>query len=184
VLTLAQQIIEPVEPVMFYCFAALVCLSAIGVLVSQQIVRQALWLLGTLVGVAALYFLMYAELMAAVQLIVYAGGTLILIVFGIMLTTKNPFARIEVSKAELVTGIAAGAITVGILIAVFAQWAIPTAPVAEVAAIQQYSVAAIGRVLLSKYLIPFEVAGVLLLIVMIAAAYMAKGRRGAMDERS
>ena len=72
--------------------------------ISRNIVRTAVCLLFTLVGVAGLYFLLSAEFLAAVQLVVYAGGTLILIVFGVMLTSKSPFSRFEPKLVEIVIG--------------------------------------------------------------------------------
>src|SRR3954467_9245396 len=87
---------------LFYIFAAMSVLSAIGVVVSRNIVRTAVCLLFTLVGVAGLYFLLNAEFLAAVQLVVYAGGTLILIIFGVMLTSKSPFSRFEPKLIEVI----------------------------------------------------------------------------------
>ena len=78
---------------LFYLFALMSAASAIGVVASRNIVRTAVFLLFTLTGVAGLYFLLNAEFLAAVQLVVYAGGTLILIVFGVMLTSKSPFSK-------------------------------------------------------------------------------------------
>ena len=83
--------LAPVAPVLFYVFALLVAGSAWAVVLSQNLVRMAVYLLMTLAGAAGLYFMLDAEFLAAVQLIVYAGGTLILIIFGVMLTSKNPF---------------------------------------------------------------------------------------------
>src|SRR3954467_136695 len=80
---------------LFYIFALMSGAAAIGVVLSRNIVRTAVCLLFTLVGVAGLYFLLNAEFLAAVQLVVYAGGTLILIIFGVMLTSKSPFSRFE-----------------------------------------------------------------------------------------
>ena len=87
---------------LFYLFAAMAVVSAIGVVVSRNIVRTAVCLLFTLLGVAGLYFLLHAEFLAAVQLVVYAGGTLILIIFGVMLTSKSPFSRFGPSRIEVV----------------------------------------------------------------------------------
>lgn len=174
--TLAQADPAVIEAALFYPFAGLTCLCALMVLLSRQIVRMALWLLGTLVAVAALYFLIEAELIAAIQLIVYAGGTLILIVFGIMLTTNDPFARMDVSKGEMAVGALLGFVTIGLLGLTIANWTGPIFPAEAVLAVEDYPVSTFGKMLLSKYLIAFETAGVLLLIVMIAAAYMAKGR--------
>src|SRR5437763_11675817 len=88
--------------VLFYLFAVMSAASAIGVVLSRNIVRTAVCLLFTLIGVAGLYFLLSAEFLAAVQLVVYAGGTLILIIFGVMLTSKSPFSRFEPKLPEII----------------------------------------------------------------------------------
>src|SRR5438046_4865998 len=81
--------------VLFYLFAIMAGGSAIMVAVTRNIVRMAVALLFTLAGVAGLYFLLSAEFLAAVQLVVYAGGTLILIIFVVMLTSTSPLSRFE-----------------------------------------------------------------------------------------
>src|SRR5437762_8386966 len=95
---------------LFYLFALMSAVSAIGVVLSRNIVRTAVCLLFTLVGVAGLYFLLSAEFLAAVQLVVYAGGTLILIIFGVMLTSKSPFSRFEPKLGEIILSLAIGAV--------------------------------------------------------------------------
>src|SRR5689334_19029590 len=114
-ITNAQQA-DWVSAVLFYVFGLMSAISAIGVVISRNIVRTAVCLLFTLVGVAGLYFLLNAEFLAAVQLVVYAGGTLILIVFGVMLTSKSPFSRFEPKLVEVVIAVAAGAILLAALI--------------------------------------------------------------------
>lgn len=156
----------------FYIFAALVLGSAIGVVVSKNIVRCAVCLLGTLGGVACLYFLLDANLIAAIQLIVYAGGTLILIVFGVMLTTQSPWVGFKPSRGQIVAAsLVALLLAVGIItLTTTADWnASATAPLTA-----SPKVAEAGNLLLTTYLAPFEVASVLLLVVMIGAAYLAR----------
>src|SRR6266581_6673624 len=102
---LAQSEALTVNAVLFWVFAAMAGASALGVVVSKNIVRMAVFLLFTLAGVAGLYFLLSAEFLAAVQLVVYAGGTLILIIFGVMLTSKSPFSRFEPKLAEVIIAI-------------------------------------------------------------------------------
>src|SRR3954471_22346035 len=97
----AQQA-DAISAVLFYVFAGMSAISAITLVISRNIVRTAVCLLFTLIGVAGLYFLLNAEFLAAVQLVVYAGGTLILIVFGVMLTSKSPFSRFEPKLAEVI----------------------------------------------------------------------------------
>jgi NADH-quinone oxidoreductase subunit J len=160
--------------VLFYLFAALAAGSALCVVASRNIVRTAVALLFTLAGVAGLYVLLSAEFLAAVQLVVYAGGTLILIVFGIMLTSKSPFSRFEPKLGEVVLAVSIGAVllfalVMGISKTRFASDALDTGV--------NYPIAQLGQVLLGDYLVPFEVISVLLLAVMIGAAYLAKHRR-------
>src|ERR1700753_653381 len=98
------------DDLLFYFFAAITAASAIGVVASRNIVRTAVCLLFTLIGVAGLYFLLSAEFLAAVQLVVYAGGTLILIIFGVMLTSKSPFSRFEPKIGEVVVALSVATI--------------------------------------------------------------------------
>src|SRR4051794_34430267 len=106
----ALQQSDVTSAVLFYFFAIMSAASALGVVLSRNIVRTAVCLLFTLVGVAGLYFLLNAEFLAAVQLVVYAGGTLILIIFGVMLTSKSPFSRFEPKTVEVVIAISVASI--------------------------------------------------------------------------
>jgi len=160
------------EAVVFYIFGGLMVVSSLAIVVSRSIVRSAVWLLGTLVSAGVLYFLLSANFLGAIQLIVYAGGILILIVFGVMLTAKSPYVRFNARPREIVitalVGVILFAALSGLMLAT--DWpAIPdAAPAREV-----QPVADIGRSLLTEYLIPFELVSVLLLAVMIGAAYLA-----------
>src|SRR2546421_9980731 len=101
---------------LFYLFASMAGASALAVVISRNIVRMAVALLFTLTGVAGLYFLLNAEFLAAVQLVVYAGGTLILIIFGVMLTSKGPFSRFEPKLGEVILGLSIGVVLLFALI--------------------------------------------------------------------
>ena len=158
--------------VMFYLFGGLAVLSCLGIVVSRNIVRTALWLLGVLVSLAALYFLMLANFLAVIQLIVYAGGILVLIVFGVMLTTKSPWARFDPKPIEVVGGLVVALLLFGGLswvLVIDTDWSVTAQPNASV-----FTVAELGNALLTDYLVPFEVASVLLLAVMIGAAFLAR----------
>ena len=180
--TLAQQSaasLDSVAPFIFYALAGLTCLSAWAIVLSQNIVRMAVYLLLTLAGVAGLYFMMNAELLAAIQLIVYAGGTLILIIFGVMLTSRNPFLQLKAQGWEIGLGVAIALAIAGLLILATVNTQLDTSEIAGTVGLgaKGYTqVQAVGRGLLSRFLVPFEVAGILLLIVMIGAAFMARKR--------
>jgi len=158
------------EVIVFYAVAFATVVSALGVCVSRNIVRMAVWLFLALGSVALLYFLLAASFIGAIQLIVYAGGTLILLVFGVMLTSKSPWVRWEAPKLE-VLGAAVVCLALFVTLSIVlcrAAW-----PEAEVA-VPGTPVADIGRRLLTTYVVPFEVAGVLLMIVMVGAAHLAR----------
>jgi NADH-quinone oxidoreductase subunit J len=163
-----------VTAVLFYVFAIMAGGSAIAVVATRNIVHTAVALLFTLAGVAGLYFLLNAEFLAAVQLVVYAGGTLILIIFGVMLTSKSPFSRFEPRLGEVIVGISITIIVFFTLVMAIMATTFPGDPLENP---QGYPVDRLGQALLGDYLVPFEVVSVLLLAVMIGAAYLAKGRR-------
>src|SRR3954452_18468929 len=86
--------------VFFWIVAGLTGASAVMVVVTQNIVRAAAWLLFTLAGTSAVYFLLAADFVGATQLIVYVGGTLRLVVFCIMLTAQGPFVTLRAGAGE------------------------------------------------------------------------------------
>ncbi|MFG0331041.1 MAG: NADH-quinone oxidoreductase subunit J [Phycisphaerales bacterium] len=179
-MTLAQQAdaLSGIEPWLFYPFALLAVIGALGVVLSPQIVRMAVYLLFTLAGVAFLYLFLAAEFLAVIQLIVYVGGVLILIIFGVMLTSKNPFLKQVVPFGQRIAGWLIGLsalLIMGWLGTLVADGAPSGASLSSGPA--RYGVTELGVSLLGRYVLPFEIAAVLLLVVMIGAAYMAKGRR-------
>ncbi len=162
-----------VEAILFYIFGGTVLAAAIGVCVSKRVVRMATWLFGTLGGVAVLYFLLGANYLGVIQLIVYAGGTLILLVFGVMLTSKSPWVRFECPRGEMVVASVVSILLFASLttVLVTAEWP------AQSQSADGVRIAEFGKELLTTYLVPFEVASVMLLVVMIAAAYLARQDR-------
>jgi NADH:ubiquinone oxidoreductase subunit 6 (subunit J) len=166
---------EAVSAVLFYVFAGIAGASALGVVVSRNVVRMAVWLMLALVGVAGLYVLLQSEFLAVAQLVIYVGGTLILILFGVMLTSKSPFAHFEPKRGEVVVAVSLAVVLLAALVAAISSGRFAPEPAAEQG--QRYSVAALGQALLGDYLVPFELASVLLLVVRIGAAYRAKARR-------
>src|SRR6266404_589334 len=101
--------------ILFYIIAAFTALSAVAVLVSQNIVRSAVWLLFTLAGTSGVFFLLGADFVGATQLIIYVGGILVLVVFGVMLTAQGPFITMKVSAAEWVIASIVGLLLLGAL---------------------------------------------------------------------
>src|SRR3954452_11884511 len=140
----AQQA-DAISAFLFYVFAGMSAISAITLVISRNIVRTAVCLLFTLIGVAGLYFLLNAEFLAAVQLVVYAGGTLILIIFGVMLTSKSPFSRFEPKLAEVMIAILINATLLIALVMGIMSTKFRLQPNVEMA---QYPVDVLGQALL------------------------------------
>ncbi len=113
--------------ILFYAVAVLTGLCAIGVVVTQNIVRAAAWLLFTLGGVAGIFFFLGADFVGATQLIVYVGGTLVLVVFGVMLTAQGPFISLQTSAAEWAMSIVVGLLLFGVLVVTTGSGSWPTA---------------------------------------------------------
>jgi NADH-quinone oxidoreductase subunit J len=114
--------------VLFYTLAALTGVSALAVVLTQNIVRAAVWLLFTLAGVSGIFFLLGANFLGAAQLLVYVGGTLVLVVFGVMLTAQGPSVNLRIGAAEWAISVAAGLMLFGVLAACLRDFKAPSAP--------------------------------------------------------
>lgn len=156
--------------IIFYLFAAVTLLSALMVVTNRNIVHSAFYLLFTFFGVAGLYVLLAADFIAIVQLIVYVGGILILLLFGVMLTNKITNVEIKTGTINIVPavigiGLFAGALLAAVLNAPCKintnEQALPTTKI-------------LGTLLLQEYLLLFELLGILLLIALIGAASIAR----------
>ena len=159
---------------LFAPIATATALSALAVVFSRNVVRSAVWLLFPLIGVSLLYFLLGAEFVGTTQLIVYVGGTMVLVVFGVMLTARQEFLKIRTRPAEwAVGGLLAGALF-GLLVMVSLRLGAghTTAATAVLP-----GVGPLGVGFLTDYLLPFEIVSFHLLVVLIAAAYLARAKR-------
>lgn len=154
----------------FYVFAIITITSAFIVVLSKNIVHSAVALFITLFSVAALYALLYADFIAVTQIMIYIGGILILLMFGVMLTTKITDVKL---KTKNINNLSAAIFVIGftavlIYIMLTTNW--------RVAEIIEYEVTInrIGVLLLTDYLLPFEIASVVLLVALIGAAMYAR----------
>lgn len=183
---------------LFAVVASATAASALGVVLSRNIVRTAIWLLFTLIGVSLLYFLLGAEFLGAAQLIVYVGGTLVLVVFGVMLTAQGPLRALKTSPAEWIVGGILGAALFGLLAAIAAGIKSPSSGDVESPSTGMIGLAFLGvtetspqqpisgtpeHVTMQRtpvaYLLPFEIVSVHLLVVLVGAAYLARAKRRA-----
>ena len=144
--------------------------SAVYVVTSKNLVRSAVALFFTLFGIAGLYILLYADFVAGAQVMIYVGGILVLIIFGVMLTNKMD--KPSIANASQNQIVAASVTIVCFIAQVFVikntKWINNGGePLEE-------TVRDIGRLLMKEYLLPFEIVSVLLLAALIGAATLAR----------
>jgi NADH-quinone oxidoreductase subunit J len=158
--------------VLFWVFAALMLSSAFVVVHGKNLIRSAFSLLATFFSVAAFYVMLGADFLAGVQLLVYVGGILTLIVFGVMLTNRIYNLNLEtqtfqVWPAALVSLAVFVILTTVVVRTPWSQSALfedgPTTPI-------------IGEALMTDYVLPFEIASVLLLVALLGAAMLVRRR--------
>ncbi len=154
----------------FYVLAAIVLGSGVMVVSLKNIFHCALFLVLALFGVAGIYVLLSAEFLAAVQVLIYVGAITILMIFAIMLTAKLYSAQIRQSNEQVVLGlIVVATLLIGtVAILSRAAWRLSYAT-ADV-----QSTVGIGRALLTKYALPFEIVSVVLLSALIGAVVIAR----------
>ena len=172
--------------------AILTGLCAIATVVSQNIVRSATWLLFTLAGTSAIFFLLGSDFVGAIQLLIYVGGTMVLVVFGVMLTAQGPFINMRTSGAEWAISIVAGILLFSVLCFGATSYLGqgeqskrgPAVPAQESPKTSADSTT-IGQTLMgaplgpngTHYLLPFEIVSIHLLVVLIGAAYLARAKK-------
>jgi NADH-quinone oxidoreductase subunit J len=157
----------------FFVLAAIAIGAALGLVLKQNAIHGALFLVVNLGAVAALYLMLGAEFLAAAQVIVYAGAIMVLFVFAIMvLIPGKEEAGPDPRRAVRLLALPVGALLFILLAIVIAgSWSVPPAPGAPVG-----SVSAVGRLLFTSYLFPFELTSVLLLAAMVGVLLLARRR--------
>lgn len=150
-----------------YTLAVVAAISAVAVLFVKEVFHAALLLLVCLICVAGIFIMFNAEFLAVVQLLVYAAGVLLLIVFGIMLTVRNNPLEQNTSQNEIMSGVV-GLLLFGIMI-----YALDRVIASPSVVAKQLSPEDIGALLMTRYAIPFEVAGMLLLVSLVGAIVAA-----------
>ncbi len=162
------------ERIIFYLIAAVIIVFSVLTVTSRKILRAAVYLLFVLIATAGFYFMLNYNFLGAVQLTVYSGGIVVLIVFAVLLTAHmdhklEPPGALKVVSAGLLS-------LLGLGVTLYAMSSFPFA--ATTAPAGAYDIEAIGTMLLSYgnkgYVLPFEVISVLLLAAMVAAIIVAK----------
>ncbi|HEY3132636.1 MAG TPA: NADH-quinone oxidoreductase subunit J [Acidobacteriota bacterium] len=166
------------DQIVFYTLAALIVGMSLMVILARNAVRSALYLISALIGFAALYVRLKAEFIAGVQILVYVGGIMVLFLFVIMLVSVR---RMEHQakwshqwKVALVAALVLAAELAYPIVKGRSLFAVKQTPEAVLTKTQ--NIQTVGEVLYSTYLLPFEIASVLLLVAIIGAVVLAKKR--------
>ncbi len=162
---------------LFWCIAAVIVAATIGVIVTRNPVRAALLLVVDFLALAILYVMLFAQFVAAVQVIVYAGAIMVLFLFTIMLlniSSGEEALRIDFLRAPFAIGLSAAMLVllVGGLYRFFMDIPNPTNDDKFVGTVQT-----LGKSLYGQWVYPFELTSILLLVAMVGAIVMAKRRQ-------
>ncbi len=156
------------EGIIHYVFGVLVVLSVLGILITRNLLYAAFLLVLTFLGVAGLFVLAQADFVAVTQLMIYIGGVLILLIFGIMLTNRIAGQPIMTQLNRRVLGVVFSLAMFAAIVSLsqgFDNKAVSASP---------HSVQQLGIAILTDYFILFEIVGMLLLVALVGAATIAR----------
>ncbi|MDO8672922.1 MAG: NADH-quinone oxidoreductase subunit J [Dehalococcoidia bacterium] len=156
--------------IIFYVFGILAVVGAIGVVSARNVVHSALLLVLSLVMVAGVFFVLQADFLGLVQILIYAGAVAVVVLFGLMLT-KVGVETATLDNAQRPLALIAAAVFLGTLVYTI----VTTGWLHSSNAIQRVDVYAIGKSLFTTWAIPFEVASLVLLVALIGAVVLATG---------
>ena len=164
------------DQIVFYFFAALAVISAVLVVTRRNVVQSAIFLITALLATAGIFLQLHAEFLFIVQVILYAGGIMVLFVFVIMLINMDvSMHQVQFNRQwwlGLLLALVLGA-QLTLAVAVGRSGKYPFGDPAPAVSLEP-STQMVGRVLFSEYMLPFEIASILLLVAMIGAVVMAK----------
>ena len=158
------------EPLAFWALSALLVGSALAVVLTKNLFHSVLYLALALTGTSGIFLVLEAEFLAAVQLLLYAGGVITIVVFAIVVTERLVGERITQTSRQIVNGVI---ISGGVLIGVLTFLARAPLPVTR-PPLPGDVTRAIGQALLSRFVLPFELLAVLFLAALLGATYFAR----------
>ena len=171
---------EQVPVYLFYFFAAIAIFSALGIFLTRNLMHAAFLLIGVFLSVAAIFVIAGAEFVAVSQIMIYVGGILVLLIFGIMLTNRISSKQIETGFHNVATAIILG--FAGLLGLIdYINNNITSSPI-ETTKTGFNQTEALGVSLIADHVLSFELVAVLLLIALIGAAFIANSKKEEVKE--
>lgn len=158
------------EIVGFWCLSALLVSSALAVVLTKNLFHSVLWLALALTGTAGVFLLLDAEFLAAVQLLLYAGGIVTVVVFAIVVTEKLVGERISQTSRRITSGAVASAALAWLIVSAVMERPLATGRRPMAVDLTKD----IGETVLTRFVLPFELLAVLMLTGLLSAIYFAR----------
>lgn len=158
------------EVIGFWILAVLLVGSALAVVLTKNLFHSVLWLALALTGTAGVFLMLDAEFLAGVQILLYAGGVVTVVVFAIVVTERLVGERISHTSRSLVGGAAVAGVVLLLVVKTIAQ-----APTAHIRIpFESDPTHLIGREVMTRFVLPFELVAVILLVSLLSASYFAR----------
>jgi NADH-quinone oxidoreductase subunit J len=167
---------ETINVIFFDFFAALAVISAVLVVTRRNVIHSAIFLVTSLLATAGIFLQLQAEFLFAVQIILYVGGIMVLFVFAIMLVNLDvSMHQVPFNRQKWVAGILAVALGAEFLMAFRREGNLLSLGVPGTGGLQP-NTEQVGQMLFRNYMLPFEIASILLIVAMVGAVVLAKRR--------
>ena len=154
----------------FWVLSVLLVGSALAVVLSKNLFHAVLWLALALTGTAGVFLLLNAEFIAAVQLLLYAGGVITIVVFAIVVTERLVGERLSQTNRGIVSGALVAGGLLWIIVSTLTQRQMPLTPLPQLSDLTRL----VGEQVLTTYVLPFELLALLMLAAMLGAIYFAR----------
>ena len=154
----------------FWVLSVLLVGSALAVVLSKNLFHAVLWLALALTGTAGIFLLLNAEFLAAVQLLLYAGGIITVVVFAIVVTERLVGERLSQTSRGVVSGALVAVALLVIIVNTLMQRELPSTPLPQLSDITRL----MGAQVLTTFVLPFELLALLMLVAMLGAIYFAR----------
>jgi NADH:ubiquinone oxidoreductase subunit 6 (subunit J) len=154
----------------FWVLSVLLVGSALAVVLSKNLFHAVLWLALALTGTAGIFLLLNAEFLAAVQLLLYAGGIITIVVFAIVVTERLVGERLSQTNRGVVSGALVAIALLVIIVNTLMQRELPSTPLPQLSDITRL----MGQQVLTTFVLPFELLALLMLVAMLGAIYFAR----------
>lgn len=158
------------EVLAFWVLAVVLVGSALSVVLTKNLFRSVLWLALALTGTAGIFLTLNAEFLAGVQILLYAGGVVTVVVFAIVVTERLVGTTLAHTSRRVVVGAGVAAVFLSVMLSQLAKVDLPGAAIP----MEADATRLIGMAVLTRYLLPFELLAVLLLVSLLAASYFAR----------